>query len=165
MNTFLVYAILIFDHMNDTKTICNLISLTASAVVDATRRRNTLNQALTHLNDTDLYGNLSPEVKKHFEHIVVRAQTVSARVPEQKSEMINETYWVVGEHCASKQLISVPCTRGMFMKLVKAGFKENTGDAIYECMGCWEDDRSVITIPHYVHVPIIDPGKEDYIVM
>jgi hypothetical protein len=159
MNTFLVYAILIFDYMNDTKTICNLISLTASAVVDATRRRNTLSQALNHLNDTYLYGNLSPEVKKHFEHIVVRAQTVGTCVSEQKSDMMDATYWVVGKHYESKQIISVQCPQDEFDKLVRMGFEKTKGDAIYD------SDHGTITVPYFVYVPIINPGNQEYKIM
>lgn len=147
-----------FDHMDNTRTICNIISLTANAVVDAINRCDTLDQALNHLNNTECYGYLSSEVKKHFEH-VVSAYTADARVSDRESDMVRSTYWVIGEHYVSKQIIAVQCPEDKFDKLVRMGFMESKGDARYDT------DDGVVTIPHFVNVPIVDPGRQDYVIM
>jgi hypothetical protein len=143
-----------FDHMDNTRTICNIISLTANTIVGSTN----LDQALSDLDNTDFYRNLSSEVKKHFER-VVRAYTSDVRASDRESDMVRLTHWVIGKHHVSKQTISVQCPEDKFDKLVRMGFEESKGDAIYDT------DDGVVIIPRFVHVPIIDPGREDYVIM
>jgi hypothetical protein len=73
--------------------------------------------------------------------------------------MVRSIYWVIGRHHVSKQTISVQCPEDKFDKLVRMGFEESKGDAIYDT------DDGVVIISHFVHVPIIDPGREDYVIM
>lgn len=144
----------IYSNMDNTRPICNIISLTANVIVGKTD----LGRALNQLDNTDFYGNLPSEVKKHFER-VVRTYIADARVSERESDMVRSTYWVIGKHHVSKQTISVQCPEDKFDKLVRMGFEESKGDAIYDT------DDGVVIIPRFVHIPIIDPGREDYIIM
>ena len=148
----------IYSNMDNTRTICNIISLTANAVADAINRCDTLDQARNHLNNTECYGYLSSEVKKHFEH-VVSAYTTDTHVSECESDIVRSTYCVTGKHYVSKQTIAVQCPEDKFDKLVRMGFNESKGDAIYDT------DDGVVIIPRFVHVPIIDPGKQDYTIL
>ena len=50
-----------------TEHICNLISLVENAMADALNGNSeNVAKAIKHLNNTDLYGDLSVEVKNHF---------------------------------------------------------------------------------------------------